>query len=66
MSKHHDTEKTVRFEVSFGPSQESEREVKSFSDEADAVEFFKKKDKAGMHVDAYEINTVITRRKLTV
>jgi hypothetical protein len=65
MSQIIETEKSVHFEVSFGPTKESQREIKTFTDEAHAIEFFKKKDKAGMHIDAYEVNTVTTRKKLS-
>lgn len=59
------TKKSVHFEVNFGPSKESMRELKTFDDEETAIAFFKKKDKEGMHVDAYEVNTVVTRKKLS-
>jgi len=55
----------VKYQVTFGPKKESERETKNFTDPTLAIDFFKEKDKAGFHVDAYEITTVITKKKLS-
>ena len=57
--------KTIHYEVTFGPKKEENREMKTFSDENVAAEFFKTKEKEGMHVDAYTIETVITKKKLS-
>ena len=58
-------EKELRYEVTYGPKKESDREVKSFDDENKALEFFEKKDKEGFHVDAYEIETTVKKKKLS-
>jgi hypothetical protein len=57
--------KEVKYEVKFGSKKESDRETKTFTEQDKAIEFFKEKDKAGFHVDAYEVETVVKRKKLT-
>lgn len=58
-------ETEVHYEITYGPKKESNREVKIFDDEDKALEFFEKKDKEGFHVDAYEIETVVKKKKLS-
>lgn len=55
----------VKYEVSFGPKNEADREKKSFNDQDQASDFFKAKQNAGMHVDVYEIETTVKRKKLS-
>ena len=57
----------THYEVTFGPKKEKVRAMKSFNNEKEALDFFEMKDKEGMHVDAYEIETVviITKNKLS-
>lgn len=56
--------KETKYEVTFGPKDNINREKKIFTDETVAMDFFTKKDKAGFHVDAYEIEkTIITKTK---
>lgn len=55
---------TTKYEVTFGPKKESDREKKQFSEQDKAIAFFKEKDKAGMYVSAYEIQTTITKKSL--
>lgn len=56
----------THYEVTFGPKKEKAREMKPFNNEKEALDFFEMKDKEGMHVDAYEIETVVivTKKKL--
>lgn len=65
MKNDHQSESTLKYEVKYGPKKETDRETKQFSDETQAINFFNEKDKAGMHVDAYTVETVVTRKKLT-
>lgn len=55
---------TTKYEVTFGPKKENDREKKEFSNEDDAVKFFKEKDKAGMHVNVYEIQITVVKKQL--
>lgn len=59
---------SVKYEVLFGPKDESGRKKAVFWNQDDAAEFFQAKEKAGMHVDAYEIEETVTRKtkKLSV
>jgi hypothetical protein len=59
------TDKCVTYEVTYGAKNEKERNTRKFSDEKMAIAFFEKKDKEGFHVDAYETETIIKRKKLT-
>lgn len=58
-------EKFVEYTVTYGHKKENERESKMFADETSALDFFEKKDKEGFHVDAYEIETVVKKKKLS-
>lgn len=63
------TEKStvVLYKVTFGPKKEKDREWKLLYTEDEALEFFKKKEDAGMNVDVYKVTTVtsIETEKLT-
>lgn len=65
--KQNDTQekKIVSYEVTYGPKEHKDREKKTFSEEAEALKFFDKKDQEGFNVDAYEIVTVKTKKKLS-
>ena len=58
------TETTVKYEVTFGPKKHSDREKCSFNDEQKASDFFHHKEKQGMYVDVYLIETTIATRKV--
>lgn len=58
-------EKTVEYEVTYGPKAEKDRENQMFGDKKMAQIFFEEKDKAGFHVDAYEIERTVKIKKLS-
>ena len=70
---------SVSYEVWFGPKEMSKREVKSFQAEGtssvdtafkkaenDALAFFKKKEKEGMHVDVIHETSVLDVERVRI
>lgn len=57
-------EKNVKYKITFGPKKEADREIQFVSDKTAAIKLFETKDKAGLHVNVYQIETVITETKI--
>lgn len=57
--------KVISYEISYGPVNENMREKKIFTNKKKAIGFFNEKQKQGLYVDAYQIETVVTKKKIT-